>query len=98
MAVLNVTDARACLPELLDRVDRGEEVTITRHGRPVAVLVAPRSLRRRRADAAFADAEALGRALDAVAPDLDGVPPLSPERAYELVAGIRAERSRSLDR
>jgi prevent-host-death family protein len=97
VAVLNVTDARACLPELLDRVDRGEEVTITRHGRPVAVLVAPRSLRRRRADAAFADAEALGRALDAVA-DLDGVPPLTPERADELVAGIRDERSRALDR
>jgi prevent-host-death family protein len=32
-------DAKTRLSELLDRVESGEEVTITRHGRPVARLV-----------------------------------------------------------
>jgi antitoxin (DNA-binding transcriptional repressor) of toxin-antitoxin stability system len=47
---MTVSEARAALPELLDRVLAGEEVTITRHGRPVAVVVRPDSLRVRRAD------------------------------------------------
>jgi prevent-host-death family protein len=32
-------DAKNRLSALLDRVERGEEITITRHGRPVARLV-----------------------------------------------------------
>lgn len=32
-------EAKTHLPKLLDRVERGESVTITRHGRPVARLV-----------------------------------------------------------
>jgi len=31
-------DAKTRLAELLDRVERGEEIVITRHGRPVARL------------------------------------------------------------
>ena len=34
-------EAKTHLSALLDRVERGERVTITRHGRPVAVLVPP---------------------------------------------------------
>lgn len=34
-------EAKTHLAELLDRVERGERVTITRHGRPVAVLAPP---------------------------------------------------------
>lgn len=41
MVLLSVTEARAQLPSLLDRVEKGEEIQITRHGRPVAVLVRP---------------------------------------------------------
>lgn len=92
MATLNVTDARANLPALLDRVDQGEEVTITRHGRPVAVLVAPSALRVRRVDSVIAEAEEIGRLLEATGTD---VPVLSVERADELAAGIRDERSRA---
>ena len=91
MAVLNVTDARANLPAVLDRVDQGEEVTITRHGRPVAVLVAPSALRVRRVDTVIAEAEEIGRLLDVSG---DHVPALSAERADELAAAIRDERSR----
>ena len=54
---ITVSEARAELPELLSRVDGGEEITITRHGRPVAVLVRPDALRSRRAGAALDDAE-----------------------------------------
>ena len=32
-------EAKTHLPQLLDRVARGEEITITRHGKPVARLV-----------------------------------------------------------
>ena len=32
-------EAKTHLPKLLDRVERGESITITRHGRPVALLV-----------------------------------------------------------
>ena len=32
-------EARNSLSALLDRVEKGEEITITRHGRPVARLV-----------------------------------------------------------
>ncbi|MBV9486932.1 MAG: type II toxin-antitoxin system Phd/YefM family antitoxin [Frankiaceae bacterium] len=42
---ISASDARANLPTLLDEVAAGEEVTITRHGKPVAVLVRPRRLR-----------------------------------------------------
>jgi prevent-host-death family protein len=35
----SLTEARAKLPLLLHRVADGEEITITRHGRPTAVLV-----------------------------------------------------------
>ena len=34
-------EAKTHLAALLDRVERGERVTITRHGRPVAVLAPP---------------------------------------------------------
>ena len=90
---MTVSEARAALPELLSRVEEGEEVTITRHGRAVAVLVRPDMLRSRRAGAALEDAarihELLTRA--AVAPVPKG-PGLTAQRAEELIAGIRAGR------
>jgi antitoxin (DNA-binding transcriptional repressor) of toxin-antitoxin stability system len=36
MNAVNVAEAKAHLSELLDRVERGEEVVITRRGKPVA--------------------------------------------------------------
>jgi antitoxin (DNA-binding transcriptional repressor) of toxin-antitoxin stability system len=41
MAVMTISEARAALPEVVTRVAEGEEVTITRHGRPAAVVVRP---------------------------------------------------------
>ncbi len=39
MASVGAYEAKTHLSELLERVSRGERITITRHGRPVAVLV-----------------------------------------------------------
>jgi antitoxin (DNA-binding transcriptional repressor) of toxin-antitoxin stability system len=41
MAVLTISEARAALPEVVTRAAEGEEITITRHGAPVAVMVRP---------------------------------------------------------
>lgn len=41
MAVMTISEARAALPDVVNRVAGGEEVTITRYGRPAAVLVRP---------------------------------------------------------
>ena len=44
-AKMTVSEARAALPQLLDRVSAGEEVTVTRHGKLAAVLGAAYRLR-----------------------------------------------------
>jgi len=93
MTSITVSEARAGLPELLSRVDEGEEITITRHGRPVAVLVRPDVLRARRAGAALDDADRIHELLtQAAAADLPASPGLTAQRAEELIAEIRAGR------
>ena len=44
MKVVGAFEAKNTLGSLLDLVEKGEEVTITRHGRPVARLVGTRPL------------------------------------------------------
>lgn len=41
MNTVGAYEAKTNLSALLDRVERGERITITRHGRPVAVLAPP---------------------------------------------------------
>ncbi len=92
---MNVSEARAALPQILDRVDSGEEVTITRHGKPVAVLVRPDRLRVRRADEALADAATVRDVLDrSRRTPLRVRPALNEERAEALIAEVQAGRSR----
>ena len=43
MLQVNVKDARSNLSTLLDRVEAGEEIIITRRGKKVAKLVAPQA-------------------------------------------------------
>jgi prevent-host-death family protein len=91
---LTVSEARAALPQLLDRVGAGEEVTITRHGKAVAVLVRPDTLRARRADAALATAGMVRDALTRSRKSpLSACPTLRPERAEALITEMRAGRS-----
>lgn len=88
---MTISEARAALPELLSRVEQGEEITITRHGRPAAVLVRPDALRSRRAGAALEQAAQIHNLLAQAAADplLEG-PGLTTKRAEELIAEIRA--------
>lgn len=63
MAVMTISEARAALPEVLDRVAEGEEVTITRHGRPVAVVVRPDVVWQSGSDVVLGDEDVLVTAL-----------------------------------
>jgi prevent-host-death family protein len=79
--------------ELLNPDEEGEEVTITPHGRPVAVLVHPDELHVRRAEAALDEAARIHDLLaeTATAPLPEGIG-LAEQRAEELIAEIRASR------
>ena len=96
MAVMTVSEARAALPEVLNRVEDGEEITITRRGRAVAVIVRPDIMwSRSRAEGVLADADRLNQLIEAA-----GKSPMSPgglttEYAQELVAAIRRDRDES---
>ncbi len=93
MSTMTVSEARAALPEVLDRVEHGEEVTITRHGRPVAIVVRPDTLRSRRAARALSAAEQVSRTIasarNRALPHAAGI---TAERAEELVKQVRTGR------
>lgn len=91
---MTVSEARAALPAILDRVMAGDEVTITRHGRPVAVIVRHDALRGRRADDALAAAERIQSVItEGRTSRLRRTPAVREDRAAELVADVRAARS-----
>ncbi len=55
MSEIGAFEAKNTLGTLLDRVERGEEIVITRHGKPVARLVPnTRRVDQTQAEAAFA--------------------------------------------
>jgi prevent-host-death family protein len=90
-----VSEARGSLAQIVDDVQGGEEVTLTRHGRPVAVVVRPDRLRVRLADAALADAEQVGQLLrEARQAKLPVEPRLTLEQGTALLADLRASRQR----
>lgn len=93
MSTINVSAARAELPRLIDAVEKGEEVTLTRHGKPVAVLVRPERLHDPVGQMSYAGADAIEERLRAAA--ARPLPPegsLSIEQAEALVADVRAQR------
>jgi prevent-host-death family protein len=61
-------EAKTHLPELLRRVEKGERITITKHGHPVAELIPASDERRRRVSEAITGLEKLrkGRKLDGI--------------------------------
>ncbi len=52
METIGAFEAKTHLPQLLERVARGESLTITKHGKPVARLVPVGSNRKRAREAA----------------------------------------------
>ncbi len=93
MATISASTARQTLPAQLDRVEAGEEIAITRHGRVVAVLVRPDVLKARRAHEAWRTADRLGALLEGARREPVRTPVLSHERAEELIEGVLADRS-----
>lgn len=98
---MTVSEARAALPEVIGRVLAGDEVTLTRHGVPVAVVVRPDTLRARRAVRVAATAERVAATAERVHRVLErgreahlrARQRVGPDRAAELVADVRAARA-----
>jgi prevent-host-death family protein len=91
---VTISEARASLPQIVQRVTDGEEIVITRHGRTVAVVVGPDALRVRRADGTLERAAAIADLLaDGRSQGLDGIPRLSATQAEAMIDDLRAGRS-----
>lgn len=54
MRSIGAYEAKTHLPRLLDEVAKGERITITKHGHPVAILVPPDAAGARDVDAVMA--------------------------------------------
>jgi prevent-host-death family protein len=55
MREIQASEAKAHLPELLDDVERGETLIITRHGRPIARIVPETDRRQKEISKALAN-------------------------------------------
>jgi prevent-host-death family protein len=61
MRDIQASEAKTRLPQILDAVERGETVRITRHGRPIARIVPETNRRQAEIDQAIANIRALRR-------------------------------------
>ena len=68
-ATVSIYEAKTTLSHLVDRALRGDEVVITRHGRPVARLVPARAARTPRKLGALRGKIRVARDFDAPRPD-----------------------------
>ena len=93
MPMISASAARQTLPAQLDRVERGEQVAITRHGHVVAVLVRPDVLRARRASSAWAEADRIDALLEQARTEPLPRPALNRQDAAELIDDVRASRA-----
>ncbi len=88
--LISVTDARSQLADLVNRVAyTGEQVTLTRHGRPMAVLVSVADAGRARSNSE----EASGTVSSL--PAQRGHTPKEPDRRYGIAAQSHAPTPRS---
>lgn len=92
MSIISASAARQTLPAQLDRVEAGEEVSITRHGRVVAVLVRPDVLVARRATAAWRAADRIEALLTRAKSESLASPVVTTERADALIESIDSDR------
>ena len=91
---VSVSEARAGLSEIVERVLAGEEVTLTRHGVAVAIVLRPDVFRARRLTPAMTMAQELRTRLDRARHEpLDRTTGLTIDEADELVAYVQASRS-----
>ncbi|WP_136054176.1 type II toxin-antitoxin system Phd/YefM family antitoxin [Microbacterium sp. K24] len=93
MSTISASIARQSLPTQLDRVEAGEEVSITRHGKVVAVLVRPDVLAARRATAAWDAADRIAALLNRARSQPLVTAVVTPRRAEELIDSLRENRA-----
>lgn len=93
MSTISASAARQTLPAQLDKVETGEQVAITRHGRVVAVLVSPAALRPPRTAQAWHEADRVGARLEQARHEPLRGPSLTRERAQALVDSVEDARS-----
>jgi prevent-host-death family protein len=58
---VQASEAKTHLPQLLDEVEHGETIIITRHGRAIARIIPEAHRRRQEIDEAIADIKELGK-------------------------------------
>ena len=92
MTSVTASEARATLPQLLNRVEAGEEIVLTRHGRQIAVIVRPDVLRIRRAGPALDAAGKIHDRLEAARRASLPSRGLSRHRADSLIEEVRSNR------
>lgn len=68
MRHVGIFEAKTHLSQLLDAVEAGEEIVVTRRGKPIAHIIPPRDDRRKKAKAAVAKIRELRKGLS-----LDGL-------------------------
>ncbi|MCF3948930.1 type II toxin-antitoxin system prevent-host-death family antitoxin [Acidiphilium sp. AL] len=61
MRDIQASEAKTHLPQILDEVERGETIRITRHGRPIARIVPETDRRQTEIDKAITNIKALRR-------------------------------------
>jgi len=69
MRKIQASDAKTHLPQILDQVERGETIVITRHGRPIARIVPEAHRRQEEIDKAIAAIKALRQATGRISLD-----------------------------
>lgn len=92
MTSISVSRARQTLPQQIKRVEEGQEIQITRHGRVVAVLISPEVLKRRRPIEAFDRASKLQERLSKAQAEPLKPGDMDPARADSLVRRIHEDR------
>jgi prevent-host-death family protein len=70
MTQVNIHDAKTHLSRLLEQVEAGEEVVISRAGRPIARLIAYRGLAKPRHPGAWRGRVRIARDFDELPPDI----------------------------
>lgn len=66
MREIQASEAKTHLPSLLDAVERGETLIITRHGKPIARIVPEQDQRRAQVERVFAEIEAFRKTMPAL--------------------------------
>ncbi len=95
MDTWTVTEARAALPAILDRVQEGAEVALTRHGEVVAVVIRPDRARMRRTFKLQEEATALRAEMEAARHLALPSVRLDPAVTDQRIAELRADRDAS---